>query len=164
MGYNKIRKMDISDGPGVRVSIFMQGCAFNCKNCFNPETHDFNGGKEFTDATIDRILELSDNDNIEGLSILGGEPMHPRNIENTTKLATAFKERFPNKNIWAWSGFKLDKDLKDKEVTKYLDVIVDGQYVDELHNPTLKWKGSSNQRVIDVQKSLKQNQIVLFEK
>ena len=90
--------------------------------------------------------------------------MHPRNIENTTKLAKAFKEKFPNKNIWAWSGFKFDKDLKDKEVTKYLDVIVDGQYVDELHNPTLKWKGSSNQRVIDVQKSLKQNQIVLFEK
>ena len=159
MGYNKIRKMDISDGPGVRVSIFMQGCAFNCKNCFNPETHDFKGGKEFTDETINRILELSDNDNIEGLSILGGEPMHPRNIENTTKLAKAFKERFPNKNIWAWSGFKFDK-----EVTKYLDVLVDGQYVDELHNPKLKWKGSSNQRVIDVQKSLKQNQIVLFEK
>ena len=163
MGYNKIRKMDISDGPGVRVSIFMQGCAFNCKNCFNPETHDFNGGKEFTDATIDRILELSDNDNIEGLSILGGEPMHPRNIENTTKLAKAFKEKYPNKSVWAWSGFKFDKDLNDKEVTKYLDVLVDGQNVDELHNPTLKWKGSSNQRVIDVQKSLKQNQIVLFE-
>ena len=89
--------------------------------------------------------------------------MHPRNIENTTKLAKAFKEKFPNKNIWAWSGFKFDKDLKDKEVTKYLDVLVDGQYVDELHNPTLKWKGSSNQRVIDVQKSLKQNQVVLFE-
>ena len=164
MGYNKIRKMDISDGPGVRVSIFMQGCAFNCKNCFNPETHDFNGGKEFTDATIDRILELSDNDNIEGLSILGGEPMHPRNIENTTKLAKAFKTKYPNKSVWAWSGFKFDNDLKDKEVTKYLDVLVDGQYVDELHNPTLKWKGSSNQRVIDVQKSLKQNQVVLFEK
>ena len=163
MGYNKIRKMDISDGPGVRVSIFMQGCAFNCKNCFNPETHDFKGGKEFTDETINRILELSDNDNIEGLSILGGEPMHPRNIENTTKLAKAFKEKYPSKNVWAWSGFKFDKDLKDKEGTKYLDVLVDGQYVDELHNPKLKWKGSSNQRVIDVQKSLKQNQIVLFE-
>ena len=90
--------------------------------------------------------------------------MHPRNIENTTKLAKAFKEKYPNKSVWAWSGFKFDKDLKDKEVTKYLDVLVDGQYVDELHNPTLKWKGSSNQRVIDVQKSLKQNQIVLFEK
>ena len=85
--------------------------------------------------------------------------MHPKNIENTTRLAKAFKEKYPNKNIWAWSGFKFDKDLKDKEVTKYLDVLVDGQYDDELHNPTLKWRGSSNQRVIDVQKSLKQNQV-----
>ena len=164
MRYNKIRKMDISDGPGVRVSIFMQGCAFNCKNCFNKETHDFNGGKEFTEDTINRVLELCNNDNVEGLSILGGEPMHPSNIEGTTKLAKAFKERFPNKNLWAWTGFTFDNYLKNKEVSKYIDVLVDGQYVDELHNPTLKWKGSSNQRVIDVQKSLKQNQIVLFEK
>ena len=85
-------------------------------------------------------------------------------LKDYTKLAKAFKAKYPNKSVWAWSGFKFDKDLKDKEVAKYLDVLVDGQYVDELHNPTLKWKGSSNQRVIDVQKSLKQNQIVLFEK
>lgn len=163
MRYNKIRKMDIADGPGVRVSIFMQGCSFNCKNCFNSETHDFNGGKEFNDDTINRILELCDNENIKGLSILGGEPMHPKNIDGTTKLAKAFKENFPNKDIWTWSGFLFDKDLKDKEVLKYIDVLVDGQYVDELHNPNLKWKGSSNQRVIDVQKSLKQNEIVLID-
>ena len=162
MRYNKIRKMDISDGPGVRVSIFMQGCSFNCKNCFNKETHDFNGGKEFTDDTIQRVLELCDNENIEGLSILGGEPMHPSNIEGTTKLAKAFKEKFPTKNVWAWSGFSYDKDLKDKEVVKYLDVLVDGQYKDELRNPTLKWKGSENQRVIDVQESLKESKLVLF--
>lgn len=162
MRYNKIRKMDIADGPGVRVSIFMQGCAFNCKNCFNKETHDFNGGKEFTDDTINRVLELCENDNIEGLSILGGEPMHPQNIEATTKLAKSFKEKFPNKNVWAWSGFSFDKDLKDKEALKYIDVLVDGQYVDELHNPTLKWRGSTNQRVINVQESLKENEIVLI--
>lgn len=162
MRYNKIRKMDISNGPGMRVSIFMQGCSFNCKNCFNKETHDFNGGKEFTDDTIQRVLELCDNENVEGLSILGGEPMHPNNIEGTTKLAKAFKEKFPNKNVWAWSGFSYDKDLKDKEVVKYLDVLVDGQYKDELSNPTLKWKGSENQRVIDVQESLKESDIVLF--
>ena len=162
MKYNKIRKMDISDGPGVRVSIFMQGCAFNCKNCFNKETHDFNQGKEFTEDTIKRVLELCENENIEGLSILGGEPMHPKNIEGTTKLAKAFKEKFPNKNLWAWSGFLFDKDLRDKEVLNYLDVLVDGQYVDELSNPTLKWKGSSNQRVIDVQKSLKNKDVVFF--
>ena len=160
MRYNKIRKMDIADGPGVRVSIFMQGCAFNCKNCFNPETHDFNAGKEFTDDTINRVLELCDNDTIRGLSILGGEPMHPKNIEGTTKLAKKFKEIFPDKDIWVWSGFLFDKNLKDKEVLKYIDVLVDGQYIDELHNPTLKWKGSSNQRVIDVQKSLNSNTIV----
>lgn len=163
MRYNKIRKMDIADGPGVRVSIFMQGCAFNCKNCFNPETHDFNAGKEFTDDTINRVLELCDNDTIRGLSILGGEPMHLKNIEGTTKLAKKFKEIFPDKDIWVWSGFLFDKNLKDKEVLKYIDVLVDGQYIDELHNPTLKWKGSSNQRVIDVQKSLKSNTIVLVD-
>lgn len=163
MRYNKIRKMDIADGPGVRVSIFMQGCAFNCKNCFNTETHDFNAGKEFTDDTINRVLELCDNDTISGLSILGGEPMHPKNIEGTTKLAKKFKEIFPDKDIWVWSGFLFDKNLKDKEVLKYIDVLVDGQYIDELHNPTLKWKGSSNQRVIDVQKSLKSNTIVLVD-
>ena len=163
MRYNKIRKMDISDGPGVRVSIFMQGCTFNCEKCFNPETHDFKGGKEFNDETINRVLKLCENENIEGLSILGGEPMHPQNIEGTTKLAKAFKEKFPNKNIWAWTGFQFDKNLKDTEVVKYLDVLVDGQYVDALHNPTLHWKGSSNQRVIDVQKSLKDNKISIIE-
>ena len=162
MRYNKIRKMDISNGPGVRVSIFMQGCTFNCKNCFNKETHDFAGGKEFDDSTIERVLELCDNENIEGLSILGGEPMHPNNIEGTTKLAKAFKEKYPNKTVWSWSGYSFDRDLKDKEVVKYLDVLVDGQYNDDLRNPTLKWKGSENQRVINVQESLKDSNIVLF--
>ncbi len=163
MRYNKIRKMDIANGPGVRVSVFMQGCSFHCKNCFNPETHDFNGGKEFTDEVIKHILELCDKDYIEGLSILGGEPMHPTNIDGTAKLAKAFKEKFPNKNVWVWSGFLFDKNLKDTEAVKYIDVLVDGQYVDELHNPLLKWKGSSNQRVIDVQKSLKENKVIEIE-
>jgi anaerobic ribonucleoside-triphosphate reductase activating protein len=154
--------MDISNGPGVRVSIFMQGCVFKCKNCFNPETHDFNGGKEFTDETIEHVLDLCDKEYIEGLSILGGEPMHPKNIEGTTKLAKVFKERFPDKTLWVWSGFLFDRDLKDKEVMKYIDVLVDGQYEDELHNFLLNYRGSSNQRVIDVQKSLKKDKIVLF--
>lgn len=164
MRYNTIRKMDIANGPGVRVSIFMQGCSFNCKNCFNPETHDFAGGKEFSDETVNHVLDLCAPKHIVGLSILGGEPMHPKNIDGTTKLAKAFKEKYPDKNVWVWSGFLFDKDLKDTEAVKYIDVLVDGQYVDELHNPKLKWCGSSNQRVIDVQKSLKENKIVLFEK
>jgi len=164
MRYAKIRKMDISNGPGVRVSIFMQGCTFHCKNCFNPETHDFDGGLLFTDETIDEVLELCSKEHIVGLSILGGEPMHPKNIEGTTKLAKAFKEKFPNKTLWSWTGFLFDRDLKDKEVLQYLDVLVDGQFVEELKDPNLKWCGSSNQRVIDIQASLKENEIVFFEK
>ena len=162
--YNCIRKMDIADGPGVRVSIFFQGCAFHCKNCFNPETWDFTKGNEFTDDTVERILDLASESYVKGLSILGGEPLHPKTIESTLKLAKTFKEKYPNKDIWVWSGFLFDRDLKDKEVLKYIDVLVDGQYVDELHDFRLKWRGSSNQRVIDVQKSLKNNKIVLLIK
>ena len=163
MRYNKIRKMDIANGPGIRVSIFMQGCTFNCKNCFNKETHDFEGGEQFTDDTINTVLELCDNNTIKGLSILGGEPLHPKNIEGTTKLAKEFKEKFPNKNLWMWTGFSFDNDLKDKEVLNYVDVLVDGQYNDDLHDPKLKWKGSSNQRVIDVKETLKEGEIVVLE-
>ena len=163
MRYNKIRKMDISNGPGIRVSVFFQGCSFHCKNCFNPETWSFDSGEEFTDETINHILDLCSNDHITGLSLLGGEPMHPTNIEGSTKLAKAFKEKFPDKSLWSWSGFLFDKDLKDKEILKYIDVLVDGQYIDELHDPTLNWRGSSNQRVIDVQKSLKTGRIILYK-
>ena len=163
MRYNKIRKMDISNGEGVRVSVFFKGCSFHCKNCFNPETWDFESGKEFNDDVINHILDLCDNEYIVGLSILGGEPLHPFNIKGSTKLAKEFKKKYSDKNIWLWSGF-LYENLKDKEIMKYIDVLVDGQYVDELHNPKLKWKGSSNQRVIDVIKYLMKKDIVLYEK
>ena len=163
MRYNKIRKMDISNGPGVRVSVFFQGCSFHCKGCFNSETWDFLGGLEFGDEQIEEILKLAEDDYIEGLSILGGEPMHPKNIEATTMLAKRFKEKYPNKTIWVWSGFLFDEYIKDLEVSKYLDVVVDGQFIEELRNPNLKWKGSSNQRVIDVVESLKNKKIVLYE-
>lgn len=161
MRYNKIRKMDIADGPGIRVSIFLQGCTFKCKNCFNPETHDFKGGLEFNDDVINEVLDLCDKEFINGLSILGGEPMHPLNIKGTIKLAKAFKERFPDKTIWSWSGFLID-NIVDKEVLNYIDVLVDGQFVDEKRNPKLKWCGSENQRVIDVKKTLEKGEIVLY--
>ena len=119
------------------------------------------GGQEFTDETIKKVLDLCDNDYIQGLSILGGEPMNPVNIEGTTKLAKAFKEKYPNKDLWAWSGYTYENYLKDKDVLNYLDVIVDGQYEDEKHNPTLKWRGSENQRVIDVPETIKENKVVL---
>ena len=123
MHYNRIRKMDISNGPGVRVSIFFQGCSFHCKNCFNPETWNFNEGKEFNDEVIDHILEISNKDYITGLSILGGEPMHPNNIEGTTKLAKRFKEKYRDKTIWCWTGF-LYEQIKDEEVFNYIDVLI----------------------------------------
>lgn len=162
MRYNKIRKMDVSNGPGLRVSIFMQGCTFNCKNCFNPNTHDFNGGKEFGEDTINKVLDLCKFNYIKGLSILGGEPLHPKNIQGTTQLAKAFKNQYPDKTLWIWTGFNFEY-LKNQEVFKYIDVLIDGQYVDELHDFTLKYRGSSNQRVIDVQESLNKKNIVLYE-
>ena len=163
MRYNLIRKMDISNGPGIRVSIFMQGCEFHCKNCFNPETWDFEGGKEFNQETIEEVLKLCGQEPIKGLSILGGEPLHPKNIDGTTQLAKEFKEKYPNKNLWVWTGFKFDDNLKQKEVMKYIDVLVEGQYVDELHDPKLKWRGSSNQRVMDIKETLKKKSVILVE-
>ena len=162
MKYNKIRKMDIANGPGVRVSVFLQGCSFHCKNCFNPETWDFDKGLEFDDSVIDEIIELCGKSHIQGLSILGGEPMHPKNIKGTIQLAKRFKETYPDKNIWSWSGFLFDQ-ISDKEVFNYIDVLVDGQFDEELRNPNLKWRGSSNQRVIDVKKTIKKGDIVLYE-
>ena len=158
--YNKIRKMDISNGPGVRVSVFMQGCTFNCKNCFNPETHDFNGGKEFTDDTINEILNLCNNSYIDGLSILGGEPLHNKNIDASTKLAKAFKEKYPDKSIWIWTGFNFEDYVMDKEITKYADFIVDGQFEEDNKSPKLLYSGSSNQRVINVKKTMKKGKVV----
>ena len=162
MRYNKIRKTDIANGPGIRVSIFMQGCTFHCKNCFNSDTWDFDKGNEFTDDTINEILNLCSNSHISGLSILGGEPMHPKNIDGTTKLSKLFKEKYPNKTLWIWTGF-LYENIKDNEVFKYIDVLVDGQYKDELHDFRLKWCGSSNQRVIDVKNTLKKKKIIVYK-
>lgn len=163
MRYNKIRKMDISNGPGVRISIFLQGCEFKCPHCFNPETHDFNGGKEFNQETVNRLIELANYDHINGLSILGGEPMHPRNRKETIQLAKTFKQAYPHKTVWVWTGFLFDKDLINEEDIEYIDVIVDGLYINSLHDFHLKWKGSSNQRVIDVKETLNTGHIVITQ-
>ena len=162
MRYNKIRRTDISNGPGIRVSIFMQGCTFKCKGCFNPETHDFKGGHEFNDDTINKIITLASPNHIKGLSILGGEPMHPKNIEGTLKLVKEFKNKYPKKDVWVWTGFNYE-DLSLKHDLSDIDILVDGQYKMELYNPTLKYRGSSNQRVIDIKKTIKNNRIELFE-
>lgn len=162
MRFNKIRRTDISNGPGIRVSIFMQGCTFNCKGCFNPETHDFNAGHEFNDSTIDKIIDLAKPNHIKGLSILGGEPMHPKNIDGTLKLVKEFKKKYPNKTVWVWTGFNYE-DLSLKRDLSDIDVLVDGQYKMELYNPTLKYRGSSNQRVIDIKKTIKNKKVEILE-
>lgn len=164
MRYAKIRKMDISNGEGVRVSLFVQGCSFHCKNCFNPETWDFNGGKDFTTAEVDKIIKLCNKDYIAGLSILGGEPLHPNNIESVSMLCEYFKFKYPNKTIWLWSGFKYEDILtreNNYDIFNYIDVLVDGQFEEDKKDLTLKWRGSSNQRVIDCKKSLLENKIIL---
>ena len=162
MRYNKIRKMDIADGPGVRVSIFLQGCTFKCPGCFNPETHDFNGGKEFTAETLQQLLTLCSADYIKGLSILGGEPLHPQNIAGTIEIAKAFKQKFPDKTIWLWSGY-LYETVVDKTIFDYIDVMVDGQFKQDLASPMLKYRGSSNQRVIDIKKTQRAGKVILWQ-
>ena len=163
MRYNKIRKMDISNGPGIRVSIFVQGCTFNCKDCFNPETHNFEGGKEFCDETMQKLMELCGKDYIAGLSILGGEPLHPNNIATTKEIAYKFHNTYKNKNLWLWSGFQFEDILKmeDSNILDVIDVLVDGQFKTYYKDYSLKWRGSSNQRVIDVRKTIEAGNIVL---
>lgn len=166
MKYAKIRKMDISNGEGVRVSLFVQGCSFHCKNCFNPETWDFNKGKEFTTIEVNKIVQLANKDYINGLSILGGEPLHPKNIESVSMLCEYFKYKYPYKTIWLWTGFRYEDILKRENnynIFNYIDILVDGQFEEDKKDLTLKWRGSSNQRVIDCKKSLAENKIILKE-
>lgn len=151
--------MDIANGPGIRVSIFMQGCTFKCKGCFNPETHDFNGGKELTQEVIEHIITLCKKEHIDGLSVLGGEALHPKNIEGTINLCKQVKQALPNKTIWVWTWFTYE-EITNKEIFKFIDVLVDGRFVEKLHNPLLKFRGSSNQRVIDIKETLKKKKIV----
>ena len=160
--YNKIRKMDIANGPGVRVSIFLQGCTFHCPDCFNPETHDFNGGQELTPAVLEHLLQLCGADYVKGLSILGGEPLHPKNIAGTTEIARAFKEKYPDKSLWVWTGFTFE-NIKEREIFNYVDVLVDGLFEKALANPMLKFRGSSNQRLIDISATLKNKDVVLWQ-
>lgn len=149
--YAKIRRMDISNGPGIRVSIFFQGCRFFCKDCFNPETWDFNGGQEFRNKTIEAILMLCDKDYIAGLSILGGEPLVNENQQAVLELLTAFKHRFPDKNVWLWTGFKLRELFRLKgripQILDLVDYLVDDVFISSKKRLNLNYRGSSNQTI-----------------
>jgi anaerobic ribonucleoside-triphosphate reductase activating protein len=155
MNYSVIRPYDIANGPGIRVSLFVSGCRNHCKGCFNPETWDFNYGQEFTWETLHEIEELLKSPHIAGLSILGGDPFEAENREWVETLCAYVKHNCPGKDIWVWTGYDFLTDgLIDLPVMKYINVLVDGRFEEDLKDLRLKWRGSSNQRVIDVKKSV----------
>ncbi len=173
MNYLEIKKYDIANGPGVRVSIFVSGCTHHCKGCFNPESWNFDAGKPFTDEVIEEIMESLKPEYIKGLTLLGGEPMEPANQQALIPLVKRVKEEMPNKDIWAFSGYLFDKQIMDvmakkydftKEFIQYIDVLVDGEFHEEEKDLSIIFRGSRNQRIIDVVKSLKENKVVLHEK
>ena len=160
--YAQIRKYDVANGLGVRTSIFVTGCTHNCFNCFNEEYQDFDFGKTWTDKETQQIIEYLDNDHIGGLSILGGEPM--QNAPGLTHMIRDIRKH-STKDIWLWSGYTFEDILEDKDRKKLLeeiDILVDGKFIEKKKDLTLKFRGSSNQRVIDVKKSLESGNIVLF--
>lgn len=170
MNYGEIKNYDIANGEGVRVSLFVSGCTHHCKNCFNPETWSFEYGKPFTKETEDYIIECLTPDYIDGLSLLGGEPFEPQNQEVLLPFLRRVKNELPNKNIWCYTGYLFDRELLCEsrarceftdEMLSLIDVIVDGEFVQALHDISLAFRGSSNQRIIDVQKSLETGEIKL---
>lgn len=167
MRYAQIRSLDISNGEGCGVALFTQGCHFHCHNCFNRETWDFNGGKEWNEETQNKVLELMDKDYIKRITLLGGEPLHDNNLPELLTLVQEIRKRFGNsKKIWIYSGFLFEEIVKDplrKAIIKNSDVLVDGRFVQELADINYHWAGSTNQRVIDLQKTLAENKIILYK-
>ena len=171
MNYATIKKYDVANGPGVRVSLFVSGCTHACKNCFNKEAWDFNYGKPFTEKTVAEIIEALKPEHIGGFSLLGGEPFEPENQEDLAKLLAKIKTELPNKDIWCYTGF-LFEDILEGKVGKYeiakkmlqnIDVLVDGKFVEELKSLDLVFRGSSNQRIIDVEKSINSNSVIWLD-
>lgn len=171
MNYAAIKNCDIANGPGVRVSLFVSGCTHHCPGCFNEVAWDFDYGDPFTQETIDSILDMLAPDYIRGLTLLGGEPFEPENQGAVTELLRQVHEKYPQKSIWAFSGYLFEKitsgTLGDWNITKqmlsYLDVLVDGPFIEAKKNLALRFRGSENQRLIDVPKTLASGQIILWQ-
>lgn len=170
MNYGEIKNCDIANGIGVRVSLFVSGCTHHCKGCFNPETWDFNYGKVYTQETEDYLVKLLSENYIEGLSLLGGEPMEKENQKEILPLCRRVKNELKNKTIWCYTGYTFEKDILrqaesdnvTKELISLIDVMVDGEFVLSKKNISLRFRGSENQRIIDVKKSLEENKTVLW--
>lgn len=173
MRYAQIRKMDVSNGEGIGIALFTQGCPFHCKNCFNPETWDFDGGNLFTKKEFNEIIDLIKKDYIKRITILGGEPLVDQNVEDLCELISYIKKHYPDKKIWLYSGNTFEK-LWERPIDSYsryyreillnIDILIDGPYIDELRDYKLKFRGSSNQRVIDMKKTLEEGETVLYIK
>lgn len=171
MKYATIKKYDVANGPGVRVSVFVSGCNHHCKGCFNQEAWDFNYGNDFTEKEQEEVIEALEPEYMKGLSLLGGEPLELVNQKGLLPLVKKVKEKYPDKTIWCYTGYLFDKQVmgqmvpaheETKELLKYIDYIVDGKFEEENKDLTLQFRGSSNQRIIDVQESLKNNNVVLW--
>lgn len=160
MRYHNITKDDMLNGDGLRVVLWVAGCTHKCKECQNPITWDINGGLEFGESEKKEIFDQLDESYISGITFSGGDPLHPQNRQSVYELAKEIKEKYPDKTIWLYTGF-LWEEIKDLPIIPYLDVIVDGEFKIELLDPQLYWKGSSNQRVIDVPATLKKGEVVL---
>lgn len=171
MNYGNIKHYDIADGEGVRVTLFVSGCTNCCPGCFQPETWDFNYGKPYTKETEQEILEALKPGYIQGLTLLGGEPFEPENQRELVHLLKKVKVTYPDKDIWSYTGFILDQDLLEggrrycevtDEMLSYIDVLVDGPFKQEQKNISLAFRGSENQRVIDLKKSLQEKEVILY--
>ena len=166
MNYEKIDKCSVSNGLGVRTVLWISGCNVHCKNCHNQSTWDFNSGIPFTEETMQEILYDLSKPYIKGLTLSGGHPLDPHNAPKVLEIVKRVKMVFPNKDIWIYSGYVWEDIIKDetlREILKYTDILVDGAYVDELRDISLAFRGSSNQRIIDVPKSLEQNKVILWQ-
>ena len=173
MNYADIKQIDVANGPGVRVSLFVSGCTHHCKECFNPETWDFQYGKLFTEKTIDDIIEYMAPDYIKGLTLLGGDPLERVNQQGLLPLLRKVREVYPDKSVWCFTGYDFEKDIKGwmlseweetEELLSYIDVMVDGEFIIEKKDLSLAVKGSSNQRTILVQESMETGNIVLWDR
>ena len=171
MYYGALKKTDIANGPGVRVSLFVSGCTHHCKDCFNPETWNFTYGEEYTDKVMTESLEALEPDYIQGITVLGGEPFEPSNQRELLPLYHAIRSRYPEKTIWVYSGYTLEQDLLQEsrarieitdEILALIDVLVDGEFVLEQKNISLKFRGSENQRIINLPESLASGETILI--
>ena len=172
MNYADIKQYDVANGLGIRVSLFVSGCTHHCKNCFNKETWDFRVGNPFTEAEIEKILEYLKPSYVSGLSLLGGEPFEPENQPGLLPLVKKVKETYPEKNIWCYTGYLFDEDIcgkmldqvpETRELLSCIDVLIDGPFIEERKNLKIRFRGSDNQRIIDVKKTMEAGEIVLWE-